>query len=71
MQNDEHIVLSVYDVSGRLVRTLVNHGMASGEHSVIWDGRNNNDLPVSAGTYFVKMIADGITVGKGRVVLVR
>jgi hypothetical protein len=51
----ERVVLRVYDVSGRLVRTLVN-GVREGDHYVAtWDGRNDRGARVAAGIYFYKL----------------
>jgi len=53
--SNERVVLRVYDVSGRLVRTLVN-GVRSGDQYVAtWDGRNDRGARVAAGIYFYKL----------------
>jgi hypothetical protein len=44
--------LSIYDVSGRLVRTLVDEQHASGTYSILWDGTDKAGLKVSSGVYF-------------------
>jgi hypothetical protein len=41
----------VYDISGRLVRELENDNYEAGEHSIIWDGRNEGGETVSSGIY--------------------
>lgn len=49
---DRAISLKVYDVSGRLVRTLVDHEVRQkGLHSVTWDGTAANGARVASGTY--------------------
>ena len=42
-----HIKLSIYDVSGRLIKTLVDEKMGAGFNTVIWDGKDEygNSLP--------------------------
>ena len=50
-----HINLSIYDVTGRLIRILVNEEQGTGYHSVIWDGRNKNGTVVANGVYFYKL----------------
>jgi hypothetical protein len=62
--------LRVYDIQGRLVRTL--HVDASGEvsGSVVWDGRSNAGLRVSAGVYFLRLRQGRKTVTR-RATLVR
>ncbi|MFO7651239.1 MAG: C25 family cysteine peptidase [bacterium] len=46
--------VAVYDVSGRVVRTLVNGEMPAGTHSLRWDGRDEGGRRVANGTYLFK-----------------
>ena len=57
----EHVDLKVYDVSGALVRTLVNEAKAPGSYSLQWNGRDDQGTPVSSGVYFYKITAGGFT----------
>jgi len=45
-----NVSLNVYDITGRLVVTLVDGQMDAGEHVVVWDASN-----VSSGVYFYKL----------------
>ncbi|MHC4316735.1 MAG: FlgD immunoglobulin-like domain containing protein, partial [Planctomycetota bacterium] len=49
------VMIQVYDISGRLVRTLVNEPKNRGTHSVIWNGTDNRGRKVSGGVYIIKM----------------
>jgi hypothetical protein len=50
---DKQISVKVYDVTGRLVSTLVNdERYPKGKHTVTWDGRTSNGGAVASGTYF-------------------
>jgi hypothetical protein len=53
--------IAVYDVSGRLVRTLVNGAAAPGTRGAVWDGRDEGGTPVASGVYFCRMTAPGRT----------
>ncbi|MBA7650108.1 hypothetical protein ES703_57909 [subsurface metagenome] len=44
--------LKVYDVSGKLVKTLASGPQDAGAHSVIWDGRDEQGQSVASGVYF-------------------
>jgi hypothetical protein len=44
----------VYDVSGRLVRTLLRGPVDQGVHRAAWDGRDEAGARAAAGVYFVK-----------------
>ena len=52
-----NVVLNVYDISGKLVKTLVNDIKNTGKHSVVWDGTNQNGNGVSNGMYIYKLIS--------------
>ena len=54
------INLSVYNLKGQLVRTLVDNYLPGGSHSVIWDGKTNNGELVGSGVYFYKLTAGEI-----------
>jgi C1A family cysteine protease len=47
--------LKIFDVSGRLIRTLVDGHREKGRHSELWDGREENGRPVASGIYFYRL----------------
>ena len=52
------VTLRVYDLRGRLVRTLLAaESMAAGRHEAVWNGRDETGLDVSAGVYLLKFEA--------------
>ena len=48
-------VLSIYDLRGRLVRTLVDKPLGAGTHFFAWDGRDDSGRAVPSGTYIYRM----------------
>jgi endonuclease I len=53
-----HVSLRMYDISGRLVRTLVAGSVQeAGSYSLVWDGRDDAGLSTSAGLYFCRLEA--------------
>ncbi len=48
--------LGVFDLHGRLVRSLVRDILPAGAHTVTWNGRDALGRPVSSGVYFVRML---------------
>jgi flagellar hook assembly protein FlgD len=60
----------VFDVAGRLVRTLVDEGMPQGSHEAVWDGRDAKGRGVGSGTYLARLEFGG-TVEVVRMGLVR
>ncbi len=53
-------LVRVYDVSGRLIRTLVDEPRAAGPQDVAWDGRDGNGQPAPSGLYLFRLTADGV-----------
>jgi hypothetical protein len=61
------VSLSIYDVVGRLLRTVVDDELPAGDHTATWDGRDAQGHRVTGGTYFVRLEAGG-EVRTGKVV---
>ena len=50
------VFLSIFDVSGRLMRRLVTgSSMGAGSHEVTWDGMSTNGMPAGSGVYFYRL----------------
>lgn len=47
--------LAVYDVAGRLVRTLVDESLPPGSHEAAWDGRDGAGHDVGSGSYLTRL----------------
>ena len=45
----------VYDLAGRSVATLFAGRAEAGEHALVWSGRSDSGVPVSAGLYLVRL----------------
>jgi hypothetical protein len=63
------VTVRIYDVAGRLVRTLVNEVKDAGAYSAVWDGRNNGGAAVASGIYFYKMETGAFSATKKLVLL--
>ena len=51
------VSLCIYNVKGQLVTRLLDQYQMSGEHTIIWDGRDGCGIPVSSGVYFYRLTA--------------
>lgn len=61
------IKITIYDIRGRRIRTLVNERKEEGEHIIIWNGRNDNGANCSSGVYFARISQWGLDIaGKPR-----
>ncbi|MBC8197175.1 MAG: lamin tail domain-containing protein [Candidatus Marinimicrobia bacterium] len=52
---DSFISINVYDLSGRLINTLVSEIKPSGVYQVNWSGNDNTGMAVTSGVYFLTM----------------
>jgi hypothetical protein len=55
MASAGQVTIQVFNVSGRLVRTLLEARKDIGRHSVAWDGKDANGSSVPSGIYFCRM----------------
>ena len=52
------ISLSIYDLNGKLIKELINqNNINPGNYSFTWDGKNQNNVEVSSGTYICKLVS--------------
>jgi hypothetical protein len=63
------VTLTVYNVLGQKVKTLVNQEMAAGTFKTEWDGRGESGAPISSGIYFYKFEAGSYVMTKKMVML--
>jgi len=57
--------LGVFDLNGRLVKSLVREDLAAGDHAVTWNGRDALGRPVASGLYFVRLLTpDGVELSR-------
>jgi hypothetical protein len=64
-----HVQLRVYDVHGRLVRTLVDSEQSGGAKSLVWDARDDGGSLVATGVYFYRLDAPGFSETRKTVVM--
>lgn len=53
------VEVSIYNLLGQKLQTLVSETQDAGEHEIIWDATNSSGLPVGSGTYFYLIEANG------------
>ncbi len=54
-----HVSIKIYDLNGREIKQLINGFYTSGQHSIVWDGKDRQNLAVSSGVYFYRIIING------------
>ncbi len=64
------VALRIYDVDGRLVRTLVDEIVAAGQHVAVWDGRDAHGAAAASGIYYYRIDAGDFSATR-KMVLVK
>jgi hypothetical protein len=54
-----NLILSIYNVQGKLVRSLYNGPQQAGNHSMDWNGTDDNGNELNAGIYFYQLQTEG------------
>lgn len=71
--SDDHNVVNatvtVYDVTGRRVTTLLDAALVPGKYSVAWDGRDETGNVVASGLYFYQVRAGDASVARAMMLL--
>ncbi|HWR83909.1 MAG TPA: T9SS type A sorting domain-containing protein [Candidatus Deferrimicrobium sp.] len=49
------VTITIYNILGQVVTTLVNTQQPAGTHRVTWEGRDSNNRPVATGLYFYRI----------------
>tara|TARA_A100000164_G_scaffold137303_1_gene121931 strand:- start:3 stop:1367 length:1365 start_codon:yes stop_codon:yes gene_type:complete len=59
---DEGLVkITIYDMTGRIIKNLVANNQSSGLKSVRWNGKDNFNKPVNTGVYLYRIKTDNFT----------
>ena len=57
LKNSSNVKLTVYNIKGQRVTTLVDKHFENGAHTVTWNGKDSNNRSVASGIYFFKITA--------------
>jgi len=55
LQQNSEVNLSIFDSSGRLIKTIVNKNLQTGWHTILWDGKNDSGAIINPGIYIGKL----------------
>lgn len=64
------IEIKIYNLTGRLVRNLIDDEFDIGVHTVAWDGKDDKGRPLSSGAFFVCIKSKG-AVNREKIILIR
>ncbi len=60
LKEESFVSLNIYNIRGQKVKTLVADEMQAGNHSIVWNGKNDSGKSVSSGIYFSGLTAQNI-----------
>lgn len=66
---DSQVILKIYNMMGQEITTLVDGLLSAGNHSIMWNGRNNHSKKVPSGMYLYQFRAGNYNVTKKMVLL--
>jgi hypothetical protein len=69
LPREARVNLAVYDLEGRLVKSLIQKNLPEGYKKIRWDGTNTEGIPVASGAYFVRLQAGQQTLTRKMVLL--
>ena len=61
IQYDSQIELTIFNISGQKIQTLAHNEFNKGSHSIVWNGEDYYNKPVSSGVYMYKLKVNGKT----------
>lgn len=70
LQISAQISINIYNITGQLVRTLVDDKKQAGFYSLKWDGRDETGNSVSSGIYFSRL-ESGNKIISGKMLLIK
>jgi len=59
-----NVKIEIFNLLGQKIRTLINQNQKNGEHQIIWDGRDENNLTVASGIYIYSLKTDKYSTSK-------
>jgi len=64
------VTLTLYDLLGRKIKSLVNSRLDPGRHEVVWEGKDSFGVPVASGTYHLVLL-EGELAATQRITLLK
>jgi len=69
LPENSHVNITIFDILGREVKTIVNQYQNAGHRSITWNATNDRGHSVSAGVYLYRIQAGNYTLAKKMVLL--
>ena len=69
MPRSGRISIKAYDITGRVVATVIDQTLDPGAHQIIWNGTDDQQRKVSSGIYFLRVIYENESITRKVIVL--
>jgi hypothetical protein len=69
LSQNAHVRLSIFDITGKRIKTLVNNRQSVGIYTINWNGDNYHGDKVAAGTYYYQLLANNFSKTKSMVLI--
>jgi hypothetical protein len=66
-----NVDLSIYNLKGQRIRTLTDQKYQIGEHSIVWNGKDDSGKGVGSGIYFYRLVINNLTVSTKKCILMK
>ena len=57
-EGTKRVMITIYNLKGQKIRTLVNNDYSAGQHSVVWNGKDDYGKEVTTGIYLYQLTSD-------------
>ncbi len=69
LPTSSYVNLTIYNIEGKKVKTLVEQNLSAGEHTIEWDGTNNSGSKISTGIYIYRISTETFSATKKMILL--
>lgn len=69
LPSDQRVTLQVFDITGSLVKTILDETLRSGNAEATWDGTNSSGAKVASGMYLYRLRAGNVVMTKKMVMM--
>ncbi|RAR75503.1 T9SS type A sorting domain-containing protein [Flavobacterium aciduliphilum] len=72
LKKADRISIYIYNELGQMIKNLVtNNSVSEGNFQVLWDGKDDYEIPVSNGTYIYKIIGENGASSTGKIIVTK
>jgi hypothetical protein len=67
--NAGHVEIQVFNITGKLIKTLTSSELSAGKYTVNWNGKDNDNRPVASGIYIYRVMFGNSVLSKKMLLL--